>query len=142
MLQDGLKTVEDHDQQIILRTAEIDTSRFQSNSKYTNPQSEAKTTTNGTASFNNSSYPHFSIPFTVSALYGRGDWSCLHKEDDVLVRRLGSPPQVRSSIVLIAVKIPSSPLLSSPLQSLSSPVLSYLLHYISCYVMSYLSTSQ
>lgn len=100
MLQDGLKTVEDHDHQIILKTAEKDTSRFQSNSKYPHPQSKTNTTTNGMASYNNLSYPHFSIPFTVSTLYGRGDWACLHEEDDVLVRRSGSSPKVRSFIAL------------------------------------------
>lgn len=83
--------MDDLDQQIVLETSDVDTSRFQSNSKH----SQNNTVSNGGTSYNNLSYPHFSIPLSVSTLYGRGDWSCLHKEDDVLVRRAGSAPKVR-----------------------------------------------
>jgi hypothetical protein len=79
------------DQQIVLKTAEVDTLRIQSNSKH----SQNNAVSNGSTSYNNLTYPHFSIPLSVSTLYGRGDWSCLHKEDDVLVRRGGSAPKVR-----------------------------------------------
>lgn len=89
------------DQQIILKTAEVDTSRFQSNSKH----SQNSTVSNRSTSCNNLSYPHFSIPLSVSTLYGRGDWSCLHKEDDVLVRRVGSAPKVRILCMLRDVQI-------------------------------------
>ena len=84
--------MDDLDQQIVLKTAEVDMSRFQSNSKH----SQNNAVSNGGTSYNNLSYPHFSIPLSVSTLYGRGDWSCLHKEDDVLVRRAGSAPKVRT----------------------------------------------
>lgn len=87
------------DQQIVLKTAEVDTSCFQSNSKHT----QNCTVSSGNTSYNNLTYPHFSIPLSVSTLYGRGDWSCLHKEDDVLVRRTGSAPKVRMPCMLFDV---------------------------------------
>ena len=91
----GLKTIDELDQQTILAEAETDTSRIQSNNRTSSSSALNNKISAKGNSLDEASFPHFSIPTDLSPSYARSQWSALHKEDDVLVRRKCFSPQVR-----------------------------------------------
>jgi hypothetical protein len=100
----GLKTVDELDQQTIIADAETDTSRIQSNNRTSSSTLNSRISAKGSC-LNEASFPHFSVPTDLSPSYARSQWSALHKEDDVLVRRKCFYPQVRLSCLRIRLSL-------------------------------------
>ena len=94
LMEKGLKTVDELDQEIMRTTALKDTSKIQSNKIKLNNTSSSIGVSTSTV------FPHFSIASDVCPSYQKSSWSALHKEDDVLIKRQCKAPQV-SYLLLI-----------------------------------------
>ena len=88
LMEKGLKTVDELDQEIIGMTAMKDTSKIQSNNIKLNDTKSSIGVSTSTV------FPHFSIASDVCPSYQKSSWSALHKEDDVLIKRQCKAPQV------------------------------------------------
>lgn len=91
----GLKTVDELDHQTILADAEVDTSRIRNNNRTGSSSAVHSRMSAKVNCLDEASFPHFSIPTDLCPSYYRSQWSALHKEDDVLVRRKCFSPKVR-----------------------------------------------
>lgn len=90
LMEKGLKSVDELDQETTRMTAIKDISKIQSNNiKSTNTSTRRGVSTS-------TIFPHFSIASDVCPSYQKCSWSALHKEDDVLIRRHCRAPQVLS----------------------------------------------
>ena len=94
LMEKGLKTVDELDQEVTRMTAMKDTSKIQSNNTQYNNNNRSRGVSTSTV------FPHFSIASDVCPSYQKSSWSALHKEDDVLIKRQCKAPQV-SYLLLI-----------------------------------------
>ena len=88
LMEKGLKTVDELDQEVTRMTAMKDTSKIQSNNTQYNNNNRSRGVSTSTV------FPHFSIASDVCPSYQKSSWSALHKEDDVLIKRQCKAPQV------------------------------------------------
>ena len=99
-MEKGLKNLDELDRQIAIKNTQKDTSKIKSNSNSsTSTNTNSSSSTYGKTALGVSTstvFPHFAIAAEICPSYLRSNWSALHKEDDVLVSRQCTPPQVSS----------------------------------------------